>query len=119
MNIEELREYCLLLPGTTEDFPFDEVTLVFKIGGKMFLLTGLDGPFTVNLKCDPELAISLRESYTAVRPGYHMNKVHWNTVDIDGSISEKQLKEWIDHSYNLVRKSLPKAVRLQLEAEGL
>jgi predicted DNA-binding protein (MmcQ/YjbR family) len=119
MNIEELREYCLSLPATTEDFPFDEVTLVFKIGGKMYALTGLDGPFTVNLKCDPELAISLRESYPAVRPGYHMSKVHWNTVDIDGSISDKQLKEWIDHSYNLVFKSLPKAVRLKLESERL
>jgi len=119
MNIEELREYCLSLPGTTEDFPFNEVTLVFKIGGKIYALTNLDGPLSVNLKCDPEFAISLRESYPAVRPGYHMNKVHWNTVDVDGSVADKQLKQWIDHSYNLVCKSLPKAVRLQLETDGL
>lgn len=118
MNIEELREYCLSLPGTTEDFPFDQVTLVFKIGGKMYVLTDLNGPFWVNLKCDPELAISLRESYPSVRPGYHMNKVHWNTVEIDGSVGDKQLREWIEHSYQLVRKSLSRAARMQLDAEG-
>lgn len=119
MNIEELRDYCLSLPGTTEDFPFDAETLVFKIGGKMFLLTGLDGPFSINVKCDPERAVTLREQYSAVRPGYHMNKVHWNTVDVDGSVNDALLKEWILHSYQLVRQSLPKAVRNQLENHGL
>ena len=119
MNIEELRDYCLSLPGTTEDFPFDAETLVFKVGGKMYLLTGLDGPFSINVKCDPERAVTLREQYPAVRPGYHMNKVHWNTVDVDGSVNDALLKEWIQHSYQLVRQSLPKAVRIKLEAGGL
>ncbi len=118
MNIEELRDYCLSLPGTTEDFPFDEVTLVFKIGGKMYLLTGLDGPFYINVKCDPDLAISLRELYPAVQPGFHMNKKHWNTVEVDGSVSDKLLKQWIDQSYHLVRQSLSKAVKLKLETDG-
>ncbi len=118
MNIEEFREYCLSLPGATEDFPFDEVTLVFKIGGKMFALTDLNGPFWVNLKCDPERAVSLRESYSSVRPGYHMNKTHWNTVEIDGSVSDKMLMEWIEHSYYLVRSSLSKAVKSELKEKG-
>lgn len=111
MNIEELRNYCLSLPGVTEDFPFDEVTLVFKVGGKMFLLTGLDGDFSINVKCDPELAIQLRERHAAVRPGYHMSKKHWNTVDIDGSVTDSLLVDWINHSYELVFGALPKRIR--------
>lgn len=114
MNIEELRNYCLTKPGTTEDFPFDEVTLVFKVGGKMYALTSLDGDFTVNLKCDPERAIELRERYPAVLPGYHMSKIHWNTICMDGSVGDKLVCQWIDHSYDLVIKSLPKRVRAEL-----
>jgi len=102
MNIEELRDFCLSLPGVTEHFPFDETTLVFKVNGKMFALTDLEGPLSVNLKCDPELALELREHYPAVRPGYHMNKQHWNTVDIDGSVSDSLLREWIMISYKLI-----------------
>ena len=104
MNIEELREYCLSLPGAGEDFPFDETTLAFKVKDKIFALTDLEPPLSVNLKCDPELAIELREHYPAVVPGYHMNKKHWNTVNIDGSVNDDLLKEWILMSYNLVQK---------------
>jgi len=109
MNIEELRAYCLSKPETSESFPFDESTLVFKVAGKMFALTDLEGDFTVNLKCDPDLAIELREKFDAVIPGYHMSKKHWNTLIIDGRISNKLIYEWIDHSYNLVVESLPKS----------
>ncbi len=111
MNIESLREYCLSKPGTTESFPFDENTLVFKVAGKMFLLTDLEGDFSINLKCDPEKAMELREQYDAVIPGYHMHKRYWNTVIIDGSVPDSILKEWIDHSYNEVVKSLPMSKR--------
>jgi predicted DNA-binding protein (MmcQ/YjbR family) len=102
MNIEQLRDYCLCLPGVSEHFPFDETTLVFKVNGKMFALTDLEGPLSVNLKCDPETAIELRERYPAVLPGYHMNKLHWNTILIDGTISDHLITEWIDHSYQLI-----------------
>ncbi len=102
MNIEQLRDYCLCLPGVSEHFPFDETTLVFKVNGKMFALTDLEGPLSVNLKCDPETAMELRERYPAVLPGYHMNKLHWNTILIDGTISDKLITEWIDHSYQLI-----------------
>lgn len=104
MDIESLREYCLNLPEVTEGFPFDETTLVFKVNGKMFLLTDLEGQLTMNVKCEPEKAVELREQHNCVLPGYHMNKKHWNTVIIDGSISDKILMQWIDDSYNLVRK---------------
>ncbi|MGM9511350.1 MmcQ/YjbR family DNA-binding protein [Larkinella sp. GY13] len=116
MNIETLRNYCLSKSGANESFPFGEDTLVFKVGGKVFALTSMDSrPLSVNLKCNPELAVELREQYDAVRPGYHMNKVHWNTVIIDGTIRESDLKKWIDHSYELIVASLPKAVRHGLE----
>lgn len=108
MNIEELRNFCLSLPGTSEHFPFDETTLVFKVNGKMFALTDMEDVFSVGLKCDPELAIELREQYPAVKPGYHMNKKYWNTVEIDGSVSYSILKEWILISYNLVVKGKKK-----------
>jgi len=114
MNIEEFREYCLSKAHVTEEFPFDEVTLVFKVAGKMFTLTGLDGDFTFNLKCNPELAIELRETYSCVKPGYHMNKKHWNTIEADGSVSDQKLREWIDHSYDLVVAGLPKKMRNEL-----
>jgi predicted DNA-binding protein (MmcQ/YjbR family) len=110
MNIEQIREYCLKKKGVTEEFPFDEETLVFKVMGKIFILASLDSiPLQVNLKCDPEKAIELREEYEAVQPGYHMNKRHWNTVIIDGSVPNKNILEWIDHSYNLVAEGLKKA----------
>ena len=112
MNIEQIREYCLKKKGVTEEFPFDEETLVFKVMGKIFILASLDSiPLQVNLKCDPEKAIELREEYEAVQPGYHMNKRHWNTVIIDGSIPNKKILGWIDYSYNLVAAGLKKADR--------
>lgn len=114
MNIEELREYCISKKGVTEGFPFDETTLVFKVAGKMFALTDLEGDLSVNLKCNPDVAIELRERYSCVRPGYHMDKKHWNTIDIDGSVSDKLVKEWIDHSYALVVSGLPKKLRTPL-----
>ena len=103
MDIESLREYALQQPGATEGFPFGEDTLVFKVKDKMFLLTGLESdPLQFNVKCDPDKAIELRETYNYVLPGYHMNKKHWNTIVVDGSVSNAMLKEWIDHSYTLV-----------------
>lgn len=117
MNIEELRDYCLEKPGATEGFPFGEDTLVFKVGGKIFLITGLQEGDRFNVKCDPELAVELRERYTEVQPGYHMNKKMWNTVFMNGSLTRKQLLEMIDHSYDLIVKSLPK--KTQAEITGL
>ena len=116
MNIEEFRNYCLNKKGVTEEFPFDETTLVFKVLGKMFALAGLDDSTTANLKCDPERAIELRELFPDfVFPGYHMNKKHWNTVTIDNSISDREILSWIDHSYDLVVKGLKKVERDQLQ----
>jgi len=115
MNTEALRDYCLTRTGATESFPFGEETLVFKVGGKIFALMDTESrPTTINLKCDPERAAQLREQFSAVVPGYHMNKTHWNTVTLDGSIRSSDVQDWIDHSYALVRKSLPKAIREQL-----
>ncbi len=104
MNIESLREYCLSKNNVTESFPFDDVTLVFKVEGKMFVLVNLEGELSLNLKCDPELALELRERYQAVTPGYHMNKKYWNTVSLDGTIPDKLVFSWIDHSYEQVLK---------------
>ena len=104
MNIESLREYCISKQNVTESFPFGEETLVFKVDGKIFALVNLEGDFTINLKCDPALALELRERYSSVTPGYHMNKKHWNTVFIDGSVPDKEIFSWIDHSYDLVFK---------------
>ncbi|MFT3737455.1 MAG: MmcQ/YjbR family DNA-binding protein [Breznakibacter sp.] len=115
MNIEEIREYCLAKPGVTEHFPFDEVTLVFKVMGKMFALTNLDGETTINLKCDPEKAIELREQHEDIVPGYHMSKIHWNTVYATRNLGSLFLKELIDESYHLVVESLPKKTRQQLQ----
>lgn len=112
MNIEQIREYCLKKKGVTEEFPFDEETLVFKVAGKIFLLASLEAiPLQINLKCDPEKAIELREEYDTVMPGYHMNKNHWNTIIIDGTVPSHQLLEWIDESYNLVVAGLKKSER--------
>jgi predicted DNA-binding protein (MmcQ/YjbR family) len=103
MNVEILREYCISKAHATEGFPFGENTLVFKVKGRIFALANLDGDLSVNLKCDPLLALELREKYSAVTPGYHMNKKHWNTVILDGSIPDKEILDWIDHSYDLVK----------------
>ncbi len=110
MDLDSLRRYCLKKKGKiTEEFPFDEETLVFKVFGKMFLLTNVSGiPLSMNLKCDPERAIELREKYDSVTPGYHMNKKLWNTVDVDGSIPDKLVYELVDHSFDEVVKKLPK-----------
>jgi predicted DNA-binding protein (MmcQ/YjbR family) len=105
MNIENLRDYCLSKKDVTEGFPFGEDTLVFKVNGKIFALVNLDGDLSVNLKCDPEWALELREKYNSVIPGYHMNKLHWNTIIIDGSVPDQKINCWIDHSYELVRVS--------------
>ena len=113
MNIEILREYCLSKQGVEETLPFGPDTLVYKVNGKIFLLTGLDEDrLSFNVKCDPDLAIELREQYSCVQPGYHMNKKHWNTIIVDGSVTTKILKEWIDHSYELIAKQIsPKTGR--------
>src|SRR5690606_20733119 len=116
MNIESLREYCLSKKAVTESFPFGEDTLVFKVGDKIFLLTGLNQPNSFNVKCNPEKAISLREQFPEVTPGYHMNKKHWNTVFFDGSLSDRQLVEMIDHSYDMVFKSLPKSIQSEINS---
>jgi predicted DNA-binding protein (MmcQ/YjbR family) len=111
MDAVEFREYCLGKPNTTEGMPFGETVLVFKVAGKMFALMSLDElPATANLKCDPDLALDLRDRYEQVRPGYHMNKKHWNTVAIDSGIPEPELRRMIDHSYDLVVQSVPKFV---------
>ncbi len=114
MNTEELRDYCLEKPAVTESFPFDNDTLVFKVGGKIFLLVSLDKGNSFNAKCDPERAVELRERYAEVQPGYHMNKTHWNTIYIDGSLTRKEIFEMIDHSYDLIVKSLPKKLQVEL-----
>ena len=118
MNIEELRDYCLLKAGATEGFPFGEDTLVFKVAGKMFLLSSISNGTSFNVKCEPELAVELREKYSEVQPGYHMNKKMWNTVNLDGTLTKKQLHEMIDHSYNEVVKGLPKKVREALDSSN-
>jgi predicted DNA-binding protein (MmcQ/YjbR family) len=111
MNFEELREYCIAKKGVTEGFPFDEHALVFKVGGKMFALTVLNKEPIVNLKCDPERAEELREEYSSIKPGFHMSKKHWNTIDLEGDVSNKMIGELIDDSYDLVVKSLTKKQR--------
>jgi predicted DNA-binding protein (MmcQ/YjbR family) len=102
MDIETLREYCISKKGVTESFPFGEDTLVFKVTRKIFALVNLDGDLSINIKCDPLLAIELRERYSSVTPGYHMNKKHWNTIFLDGTVPDKEIFSWIDHSYGLV-----------------
>src|SRR5438046_8233921 len=114
MNLEEFREYCLAKGGVTEGTPFGETVLVFRVGGKMFALAALDEiPATVNLKCDPDVALELRDRYEQVQPGYHMNKKHWNTVEIGAGLAKAELRKMVDHSYELVVVSLPKAPRAQ------
>ena len=112
MHIEDFRNYCLSKKAVEETFPFDEVTLVFKVMGKVFAITGLEHEeFRVNLKCDPEYAIELREEYEDVQPGWHMNKKHWNTVYFENGLSDDFLRSLIDHSYDMVVKKLKKADR--------
>lgn len=115
MNLEELRDYCMSHKAVEETLPFGPETLVFKVMGKAFLLTGFDSaPVQFNVKCNPEKAIELREQHSCVIPGYHMNKKHWNTIVADGSVSNKQLKEWITDSYNLVISGMPKVQQKKL-----
>lgn len=116
MNIETFRELCLKKPGTTEETPFGPGTLVFKVMRKMFALTDLNTFESVNLKCDPERAVELREEHEGIRPGWHMSKVHWNTVLTDGSVKDALIRELLDHSYALVVASLPKKVQTLLKS---
>ncbi|MBA9073701.1 putative DNA-binding protein (MmcQ/YjbR family) [Flavobacterium gossypii] len=118
MDIQAYFEYCLSKKGVTEHFPFDEDTLVFKVGGKMFALSSLNGwekgTPSINLKCDPERAEELRAEFDDIQPGYHMSKVHWNTVSLNGDVSDKFVRELIDHSYDLVFKSLTKKIQTEI-----
>lgn len=120
MNIEELHHYCLTKKGVTEHFPFDDVTLVFKVMNKMFALVGLNnwekGETKINLKCNPERSLELREQYESINPGYHMNKKHWNTVTLNNDVSDKLAFELIDHSYELIIKGLTKKLQEELKA---
>jgi len=116
MHLDELREYCIKKKGVEECMPFGNDTLVFKVMGKIFLLTGIDSqPIQFNAKCNPETVIELRENYSCVLPGYHMNKQHWNTIICDGSVSDKLIRQWIDDSYDLVVESLTKKLKTELE----
>ncbi|MGB0880839.1 MAG: MmcQ/YjbR family DNA-binding protein [Polaribacter sp.] len=120
MHIEELRDFCIAKKGVTEHFPFDDVTLVFKVLGKMFLLTGLDswekGEEKINLKCDPKKAIKLREKYEAIHAGWHMSKKHWNTVTLNtGNVSDDLVRELITHSYDSVVKGMTKKMQEELQ----
>lgn len=115
MNIESLRDHCLTLPGTSESFPFDESTLVFKVMNKIYALVNLDGDLSINLKCDPEKAVDLRELHAFIVPGYHMNKKHWNTVNIDEAVPDVLIRELISHSYDLVVKGLSRKDKEKLQ----
>ena len=115
MNIEEYRNYCIVKKGVTESFPFDETTLVFKVMNKMFALTGIEEFAFINLKCDPEKAIELREEFDGVTPGYHMNKNNWNSVSSKGDIPDKLIYQWIDDSYDLIVSSLTKKLQEELK----
>ena len=118
MNLETYYEYCLSKIGVTEHFPFDEDTLVFKVGAKMFALSSLSqwekGQPSVNLKCDPDKAAELRAEYSDIQPGYHMSKMHWNTINVNQEVSDKMIKELIDHSYELIFKSLSKKIQTDI-----
>ncbi len=121
MTIQDFYEYCLSKKGVTEHFPFDEDTLVFKVGGKMFALSSLTqwekGEASINLKCDPDRALELRAQYEGVQPGYHMSKHHWNTIIVEGDVPERLLRELIDHSYQLVLSSLTKKLQAEIAAQ--
>ena len=116
MDLDFIRIFCLNKKSVTESFPFGDTSLVFKVAGKIFLILAIDSrPLQFNVKCDPEKALQLREEFSSVIPAFHMNKKHWNTIMVDGAVSVKQLKEWIDHSYELVVDSLPKKLREQFK----
>jgi len=114
MDIETFRNYCLSKKGVTESFPFDQNTLVFKVMDKMFSISDVDNFESINLKCDPEMAVDLREKYTDVLPGWHMNKKHWNTIVMSGNIPDGLISEWIDHSYDLVVDGLSRKMKKEL-----
>ena len=114
MNIESYRGHCISKPGVTEEFPFDNVTLVFKVMGKMFALTNVDKFESINLKCDPDRSVELRASHPGITPGFHMNKKHWNTLIMDNSINDELILELINHSYDLVVKSLTRKLQEEL-----
>lgn len=114
INVESYREYCLAKPGTTEGFPFDSSTLVFKVMGKMYALCSVDTFEFINLKCDPERALELRDLYPAIRPGYHMNKQQWNSVYADGTLPDDLVYDLTDHSYELIVAKLPKKLKAEL-----
>jgi len=118
MDIQQYYEFCLSKKGVTEHFPFDEDTLVFKVGGKMFALSSLKewekGTPSLNLKCDPEWGEELRAQYESIQPGYHMSQVHWNTIAFNGDVSDKMMCELISHSYELVFKSLTKKIQNEI-----
>jgi predicted DNA-binding protein (MmcQ/YjbR family) len=115
MTRDQVLDLCSGLPGAVEDYPFGDDVAVFKVAGKMFALVSLAAePGTVNLKCDPEWALELRDRYEAVRPGYHQNKRHWNTVELNGTVEDAELREMIDHSYELVVIRLPRDERARL-----
>ncbi len=116
LTLQDIRSHCAAKKGSTEDFPFDFQTLVFKVGGKMYALTDIDAEeLSINVKCDPHLSLELRSRYPQVSPGYHMNKKHWNTVFVDGAVPDGEILEMIDHSYNLVLRGLPKKIREAIE----
>lgn len=115
MTLNEFQKYCRSFKGVTEEFPFDETTLVYKVKGKMFTLADVESFESISVKCDPDQALILREIYDSVTPGYYLNKRHWNTVKLDGKIPDKQLKEWIRDSYDLVVKGLPKKIKEELK----
>lgn len=116
MNHDIIREYCLQKKATTFDFPFDEEVMACRVAGKIFVLMSiLEFPVTINVKCDPEKAIDLRERYEAVKPGYHQNKKHWNTVTCDGSLTDSDIFSFIDHSYEMVLQSIPKKLRNEIQ----
>jgi len=115
MNLELVRNYCLNKKGVTESLPFDEVSPVYKVMDKMFLILSIDIPHSMNVKCEPEKAVELRERFETVLPGYHMNKIHWNTVMLDGTVPDNLIYKWIDDSYNLIVRGLKKSLFEELK----
>ena len=118
MNREQLRAHCLSKTAAVEEFPFGEGVAVFKVMGKMFALLPVAGDLQISLKCEPVFAVILRENYPAVTPGYHLNKRHWNSVRVDGSVADDEIEEWVDHSYEQVVKGLTKAQKQRLDQQG-
>ncbi len=115
MNIQEFREFCLSLPAAEEGLPFDDKILVFSVRSKMFCLTNIDEFDFINVKCDPDRAVLLREQFAGVSPGFHMSKKHWNSIAMDGTIPDKQIREWIKDSYNLIVSKLPRKIQDELK----